>query len=43
MDGVGVFRDETGTDLIFDASYGVHGHIKARQVSITFEPGKPAS
>jgi hypothetical protein len=41
MDGLDIERDEQGITLNFDASYGVHGRIKAKCVTISFEP-KPA-
>lgn len=38
MDGLEIERDAEGITLRFDASYGVHGHIKAEQVSLAFTP-----
>ena len=35
-------RDSEGTTLNFDSSYGVCGRIKAKQVVVSFEPGRPA-
>ena len=41
MDGLTVELDNEGTTLSFDASYGVHGQIKAKRVVVTFEPDSP--
>jgi hypothetical protein len=38
MDGLDIERDAEGTTLRFDASYGVHGRLKAKRVSVTFVP-----
>jgi hypothetical protein len=38
MDGLDIDRDAEGTTLSFDASYGVHGRIKAKRVSLSFAP-----
>lgn len=38
-----VERDDEGITLTFDASYGVHGRIKARRIAVTFEPGRPTT
>jgi hypothetical protein len=38
MDGLEIERDAEGITLRFDASYGVHGHIKAVGVSLAFAP-----
>jgi hypothetical protein len=31
-------KDDEGITIIFDASYGVHGRIKARRMLVSFEP-----
>lgn len=42
MYGLDIEQDEEGTTPTFDASWGVHGRIKAKRVVVSFEPGKPA-
>lgn len=41
MDGLFVHVDEEGTELGWDASYGVHGRLKAKKVTLSFEPTQP--
>jgi hypothetical protein len=38
MGGLDIERDEEGVTLSFDASYGVHGRIKAKRVTVSFKP-----
>lgn len=32
--------DDEGVTIRFDSSYGVHGWIKAKQITVSFEPEK---
>jgi hypothetical protein len=41
MDGLDVQIDHDGITLSFDSSYGVHGRIKAKRVTVSFEPRQP--
>ena len=38
MDGLNIQINDDGVTLAFEASYGVHGHIKAKRVVVSFEP-----
>ena len=42
MYNLDIEKDNEGTTLSFDSSYGVCGRIKAKRVLVSFEPGKPA-
>ena len=39
--GLEIEKDDEGTTLIFDSSYGVHGRIKAERIVVSFEPVEP--
>ena len=42
MDGLDIERDAEGTTLTFGSSYGVHGCIKAKVISLSFVPTEGA-
>jgi hypothetical protein len=39
LDGLAVHVAEDGVELCWDAAYGVHGRLKAKAITVTFEPG----
>lgn len=41
MYGLDIEQDAEGTSLKFDSSHGVHGHVKAKRVTVSFEPIRP--
>ena len=40
MFGLDIDTDADGVTLSFNSSYGVHGRLKAKQIVVSFEPGK---
>jgi hypothetical protein len=41
MDGLDIDIDEEGVTISFEASYGVHGRIKAKRINVSFAPEQP--
>ena len=41
MDGLVVHVDAGGTELSWGSSYGVYGRLKAKEVTLSFEPTQP--